>query len=215
MLVSIGILTACGGSDKQASELSTANESEESSVDNEPEITEQENSTNEEENNEDISSEQDKEDNQDEKNSAEDQMNLEIGDTAIIESTIGMYKVTLNNVQFKEEIEGESSQLEAYLLVEYTLENVGEESIEVWESMRTVEATDWLEGSGQSDVSGQFDSLESFEDNILDPGEKAKGEVLYNIYDADEFYVRAHQGLIASGGLKNDILFTFQKSEIE
>lgn len=144
-----------------------------------------------------------------------DQMELEIGDTATIESTIGTYEITLNDMQYHEEIEGEISDLEIYLIADYTLRNVGEEDISAVESTTTLELTDYLDGSGQPDTAGAFENIDYFSDDQLKPGDKVHGQAVYNSYDADTFYVRAVQGLVASGGLKNDVLFTIEKEEME
>lgn len=144
-----------------------------------------------------------------------DQLELEIGDTATIESTIGTYEITLNDMQYHEEIEGEISDLEIYLIADYTLRNVGEEDISAVESTTTLELTDYLDGSGQPDIAGAFEKIEYFSDDQLKPGDEVHGQAVYESYDADTFYVRAVQGLVASGGLKNDVLFTIEKEEME
>lgn len=144
-----------------------------------------------------------------------DQMELGIGDTATIESTIGTYEITLNYMEYHEEIEGEISDLEIYLIADYTLRNVGEEDISAVESTTTLELTDYLDGSGQPDIAGAFENIDYFSDDLLRPGDEVHGQAVYESYDADTFYVRAVQGLVASGGLKNDALFTIEKEKME
>ncbi|MEN0642149.1 hypothetical protein MKY91_03085 [Alkalicoccobacillus gibsonii] len=75
--------------------------------------------------------------------------------------------------------------------------------------------TDYLDGSGQSDIAGAFENIDYFSDDQLKPGDEVHGQAVYESYDADTFYVRAVHGLVASGGLKNDVLFTIAKEEME
>lgn len=145
---------------------------------------------------------------------AEDQLELKMGDTATVDTTIGTYEITLNNLELKEEVEGEISEIDLFLIADYTLKNLGEETINTIESINVLEATDLLEGPGEPDVSVGFETIAGFEDIDLATGEEAVGQAIYNSYDADTFYIRVVQGLVASGGVKNDVRFTVEKSEI-
>ncbi|MEK4563622.1 DUF4352 domain-containing protein [Alkalihalobacillus sp. FSL R5-0424] len=146
---------------------------------------------------------------------AEDQLDLRMGDMATIHSTIGTYEVTLNHVHYEEEVDGEISELDGFLIANYTIENIGDDTITLMESINVLEATDDLEGTGEGNVSGSYESIESFDHDELAPGEKSTKDVLYLAYDSDDYYIRVVQGLIASEGVKNEVLFTFQKEEIE
>ncbi|MEY8749543.1 hypothetical protein [Alkalicoccobacillus gibsonii] len=188
----IGILTACGdGGDEQVSSEGTSNEANE---------------------NESAEEETDAESSQ---GDIDDQMNLSIGDSAVIESTLGQYEVTLNHVHYKEEVEGVMSELDGFLIANYSIENIGDDTINLMESINVLEATDDLVGTGEGNVSGSYESIESFGHDELAPGEKSTKDVLYLAYDSDDYYIRVVQGLIASEGVKNEVLFTFQKVEIE
>ena len=50
-----------------------------------------------------------------------DQLDLGIGDTAVIESTIGKYEITLESAEFRSEIDGQKSELEDFILVNIDL----------------------------------------------------------------------------------------------
>src|SRR5689334_12942675 len=135
----IGILTACGdGGDEQVSSEGTSNEANE---------------------NESAEEETDAESSQGE---IDDQMNLSIGDSAVIESTLGQYEVTLNHVHYKEEVEGVMSELDGFLIANYSIENIGDDTINLMESINVLEATDDLVGTGEGNVSGSYESIESF-----------------------------------------------------
>ncbi|MEY8749542.1 DUF4352 domain-containing protein [Alkalicoccobacillus gibsonii] len=156
---------------------------------------------------------EDKDENETESD-AEDQLDLRMGDTATIHSTIGTYEITLNRMEYKEEVDGERSDLEAYLLAEYTLKNIGDEPIQILDSVSRLEAKDILEASGEPNVAGSYPSVDSFEEGELQLGESVSGEVLFNVYDADVYYLNVIQGLVASGGIKNDVVFTIDKEEM-
>ena len=208
MVISIGILTAGGGSDEQASEVSTDNESEESGVDTEPEISESESSTDVEENEED------------EKNDIfaegkfEDQLDLSIGDTGTVETLAGITEFTVNEVEILEDVDGEMSDLDFYFLINFTVKNVGEEQIDAREAIDILEATDFLEGTGFSDEAPYYESVDSIEGTLLSE-EETTGDVLFVARDAEEYYIRVTEGLVGSGAAKNQIRFTFQKNEVE
>lgn len=144
----------------------------------------------------------------------EDQLDLGIGDTAVIESTIGKYEITLESAEITSEIDGQKSELEDFILVKYRLKNVGEDSINIKETIGNLELTDYLEGAGMTDSSSEFNEVETF-DGELASNEEAVGEALYYVYEADEYYIVVTEGLVGSGAVKNQIRFTFQANEIE
>ena len=144
----------------------------------------------------------------------EDQLDLEIGDTAVVESTIGMYEITLNSVEVTDEIEGQMSELDEFMIVHYTIRNIGEDDINAEETIGNLELTDFIEGGGMTDISMIFDEMETFSGELA-PGEDMSAEAAYYTYDAGEYYIRVNEGLVGSGGVYNQIQFTFQKSEVE
>ncbi|MGN7312388.1 hypothetical protein ACTHQ4_14935 [Alkalicoccobacillus gibsonii] len=192
LLITSTVLMACGDSSDNTSGT------EETIETNQTEIEEEENGLEEKKSDGEI----------------EDQLDLGIGDTAVIESTIGKYEITLESAEFRSEIDGQKSELEDFILVKYRLKNVGEDSINIKETIGNLELTDYLEGAGMTDSSSEFNEVETF-DGELASNEEAVGEALYYVYEADEYYIVVIEGLVGSGGVKNQIRFTFQANEIE
>lgn len=144
----------------------------------------------------------------------EDQLNLNIGDTAKINTTISTYEVTLNEIKRIDELEGDVSEADFFLLTEYNIKNVGNENVDISEAISALEATDMLDVTGEKNIAGGFESLHSLQGELKN-GEEATGNGLYYAYDADEYYIKVTDGLVSSGGIKNQILFTVQRDEIE
>ncbi|MEK4563637.1 DUF4352 domain-containing protein [Alkalihalobacillus sp. FSL R5-0424] len=144
----------------------------------------------------------------------EDQLDLRIGETGTVETTIGVYSVTVNKVELVQELEGEMSELDHFVLVDYTLKNEGDEELDAAHSISNLEFTDDLEVSGFTDYAEYYETLSPVE-GMLAPGEETTGQGLYDAYENEENYLRVTGGLVASGAAKNDIRFTFEKSEME
>ncbi len=54
----------------------------------------------------------------------EDQMDLGLGDTAVMHSNISSFEFTLNSVDMVEEVDGELSDLDAYVVASITIKNI-------------------------------------------------------------------------------------------
>lgn len=217
LLVSVGVLVACNtgedNTDEEAPEQQNTSPNEDDNVNEDVEKPEDETDETDEDSLD--QNESNDQNNSQSEGEIEDQMELGIGDKAVIQSSLGVYEVTLNSVNYEEEVDGVMSELDGFLLVNYTIENVGENSVKLMESINVLEATDELEGTGEGNVSGSYESVDSFNNDELESGDNVTKDVLYLAYDADQYYIRVVQGLIASGGVKNEILFSFNKSEIE
>ena len=144
----------------------------------------------------------------------DDQLDLGIGDTGTVETLGGIFEFTVNDVEIMEDVNGELSDLDFFLFVNFTVKNVGEEEVDARDAINILEATDFLEGTGFSDNAEYYEGLDSIE-GLLTTGDEVTGDALYNAHDADEYYLRVTEGLVGSGAAKNQIRFTFQKSEIE
>lgn len=146
--------------------------------------------------------------------SYENQLDLRIGETGTVETTIGVYSVTVNKVEIVQELDGEMSELDYFVLVDYTLKNEGDEELDAANSISNLELTDDLEASGFSDSAEYYEEVSPVE-GTLAPGEETTGQGLYDAYENEENYLRVTGGLVASGAAKNDIRFTFEQSEME
>ena len=67
-----------------------------------------------------------------------DQTELKIGDTGQAESTLGKYEITVNSVQMKDEINGEKPKIDHLFLVEVTVKNIGDSTIDAMETIGTL-----------------------------------------------------------------------------
>lgn len=143
----------------------------------------------------------------------EDQLDLVVGDTAIMESNVASFEFTLNSVEMVEEIDGEMPELDAYIIASITIKNVGDEPIDALETSRTFEYTDFLEGSGMPDDSEWYDEYDGVEGEIA-PGDEMTGTAVYQGYVDDENYLRVKPGLTGISAI-NDAMFTFTLDELE
>ena len=143
-----------------------------------------------------------------------DQLDLRIGDTGTVESTTGLYEITLNGVEVIQEVDGQMSELDEFMIAEFTIRNIGEEAIDALDTIGNFELTDAPEAAGMTDMAEHFEGVDAFDGNI-NPGEQATAQTLYYTFDADEYYVLVTEGLVGTGAVKNKITFTFEKSEAE
>ncbi|MBG9785933.1 DUF4352 domain-containing protein [Shouchella lehensis] len=143
----------------------------------------------------------------------EDQLDLVVGDTAIMESNVASFEFTLNSVEMVEEIDGEMPELDAYIIASITIKNVGDEPIDALETSRTFEYTDFLEGSGMPDDSEWYDEYDGVEGEIA-PGDEMTGTAVYQGYIDEENHLRVKPGLTGISAI-NDAMFTFTRDELE
>lgn len=78
----------------------------------------------------------------------EDQLDLKIGDTGIIETTIATFAVTIHDARIEKSIEDEKPDRENFVLVDVSLENMSDSEIDIRDSLDVLELTGDLEGSG-------------------------------------------------------------------
>ncbi|MEY8749539.1 hypothetical protein [Alkalicoccobacillus gibsonii] len=143
-----------------------------------------------------------------------DQLDLGVGDTGEVHSTIGGYSITVNEVKILDEVEGEMSELDYFIRVNYTIGNIGDDEIDAREAIDTMESGHDLERSGFRDRSPYIDEIDGI-DGSLSPDESITGDTVYDAYESEENYLRITEGLVGSGAVENQLRFTFQKSEAE
>lgn len=144
----------------------------------------------------------------------EDQIDLRVGDTGQIADTIGEFEVTLNTVESIDEVDGEQSPLDIYILASVTVKNIGESTLDSNNIIDSFEITHNLEGSGYGDYSHRFEDVNEIIGNI-EPGEEVDGELIFTATDAENLFIRINSGLVTSGAVKNQTIWTFDKSEAE
>ncbi|WP_102272015.1 hypothetical protein [Cytobacillus massiliigabonensis] len=143
-----------------------------------------------------------------------DQMDLNIGDTGQAESTLGKYQITVNNVRMENEINGESPDVDHFFVVEFTVKNIGESNIDAIETIGTLELTDDLEGGGRGEYNDFYPPSNPLK-GAIEPEQSITGEVVFQGFDSDKYFIRTNSGLIAAGAVKNKTTWTFDKSEAQ
>lgn len=209
LLLSLSVLAACSSNSNPNEQSGTNN----GKVDDK-EDTNEANQT-------DENTKDEKPNNDDKKNEADtsagnfsDQKDLKIGDSGEVESTIGKYKVTVNSVKMMDEIDGKAPSLDHFFITEMTIENIGDKPYDVVDIVDNLEFTKDLDGGGAGDFSKFHDSIKHFE-GTLEPGDTVTGEAVYQGQDAETYYIRTKDGLISAGAVKNQTIWTFDKSEAE
>ncbi|MGN7312382.1 hypothetical protein ACTHQ4_14905 [Alkalicoccobacillus gibsonii] len=144
----------------------------------------------------------------------EDQLELKIGDTGQIETTINMIEVTLTNVSIEESIKDATPERDYFLVADINLKNLADDPMDITEAIGVLELTGDLEGGGGPDFSGYYDAIEPMEGS-LESGQEIEGQLLFEENDFEEYYIRVNEGLIAAGGAKNQAIWTFKKEEAE
>ncbi len=208
-LLAAGLLVACGdNSDNEVTDIDTPE-------DNEEELEDEENDTDDLE--EDSEPEEETDSNDGDSGgsgSYEDQENLGIGDTGQVATTIGEYEVTLNSIEIHEEIDGEVSMFDSLIVAELTLKNIGTNTIDAEESVEALDLTNNLDASGSGDYASHYESIEGFEGEV-EPGEEVTAYAVYHAYEGDKQYLRIRSGLLSSGAVDNNVIWTFDESEAE
>ncbi|MFS0689976.1 DUF4352 domain-containing protein [Sporosarcina sp. 179-K 8C2 HS] len=143
-----------------------------------------------------------------------DQTDLKIGDSGETESTIGKYKITVNSVKKVDEIDGKTPSLDYYFIAEMTVENIGDEPYDVLDIIDNLNFTKSLDSGGSGDFSKLHESVNHFEGTI-NPGESVTGEAAFQGQDSEVYYIKTIDGLIASGAVKNQTIWSFGIRETE
>ena len=143
-----------------------------------------------------------------------DQTELKIGDTGQAESTLGKYEITVNSVQMKDEINGKTPEIDHLFIIEYSVKNIGDKPIDAMETIKTLQLTVNLEGSGSGENTQHYPPSNPIAGTI-EPGQSVTGEAVYQGFDAERYFIRTDPGLIAAGAVKNDTIWRFTKNEAQ
>ncbi|WP_042148758.1 hypothetical protein [Paucisalibacillus sp. EB02] len=142
----------------------------------------------------------------------DDQLDLEIGDTGTIETTLGTYEMTLNSAKLLgAEFDGEETLLDELILLEITIKNLSENEINIEEIMESMGVSSDLDGSNSYDGAEDFDSIEKFV-GILGAGEEKSGQFITDVYTAEEYYFKKDTGNI-TGGSSNQVIWTIKADD--
>ena len=141
-----------------------------------------------------------------------DQENLKIGDTGVIESTLGTAEITVKGIRKEEEVKGTGSQLSHFLIADVEVKNIGEKDIKAKDWVNLLEMVWDMEGDGSENQSDYYE-IQAI-DADLAPGESAKGEAIYDTEDTDEYYLMIDRGLLSGGSVYNNVKWSFKKSDL-
>ena len=143
-----------------------------------------------------------------------DQTDLKIGDTGQAESTTGKYEITVNSVQMKDEINGKVSSIDHLFLFEVTVKNIGDSTVDALERIGTLEFSNDPESGGRAEYTKSY-QLSNPLTGTLEQGQSVTGEVVFQGFDSETYYIRTDIGLIGAGAVKNKTTWTFNKSEAQ
>ncbi|KGA96959.1 hypothetical protein AJ85_03160, partial [Alkalihalobacillus alcalophilus ATCC 27647 = CGMCC 1.3604] len=143
-----------------------------------------------------------------------DQLELGIGDTAQISSNLGAYEITIHSLKQEETVEDKSSMFDYFIVVDVTVKNIDDETLDASNPVGVLDQTSSLEGSGSGDYSQNYETIDSISGD-LQPGEERNGQVLFHARNGEEQFIRIQPGLIAAGGVYNEAVWTFTEDEME
>ncbi|PWA09233.1 hypothetical protein DCC39_13255 [Pueribacillus theae] len=141
-----------------------------------------------------------------------DQPDLKLGDTGQIETTLGKYAITVEGIKQVADIDGKGPQSDHLFIADITIKNIGDTTIEAQDVVDDLEFADEKETSGFPDES-KFFGMEEIKGE-LQPGETISGKAVYDSYGNDTYYMYIKTGLVASGAVKNQVIWTISEEEI-
>lgn len=194
--LSLSVLAACGENDTEK----IPKEPETEAVDESEEVTES-------------NEEEPAESNEDEVEVPEGpQTDLRIGDTAIVQSNLALYELTLNSAEIiGKELDGEEALLDELIVLNLTYTNIGDKPFEGEHEMINFGISTDLESSQNTNAAKSFDSIEFFEGDV-EPGETREAQFIADTRTADEYYFYTGSGAVASGAY-DEIRWTFTDEE--
>ncbi|WP_058305884.1 DUF4352 domain-containing protein [Gracilibacillus massiliensis] len=107
---------------------------------------------------------------------------LSLGETGTVESNVGDYEVTVNSFEFIEEFDENTPMLKYFVLVDYTVKNIGEDPI-VGEDIYRTEIIDDQE---YVEENYYFESINQLKGEIA-PGESVEAELLFDSEESEHY----------------------------
>lgn len=140
---------------------------------------------------------------------------LSLGDTGVMETTLGDYEVTPTAFRFEDEMtEDDPLQhplSDTFIIMDVTIVNIGDEAMDAEEVISSAILED-LEGGGRS-AYDDFVSIDSFEGEIA-AGETVEGQLVFDLGHEDEYELSF--GAAYTDSLSNEVrwqLFADQADE--
>ena len=143
----------------------------------------------------------------------EDQENLKLGDTAVIQSTLGTAEITIKTFKEVKDVKGVGPQRAHFFISDIELKNVGDNTFKAADWMELLEMAWDLEVTGAPEDSDLYEVQAVSGD--LAPGDTANGEVIFDVDDSEEYLLMAERGLLAGGGIYNNAVWTLKKSDLK
>ena len=218
-LLAITVLAACGDDDDTAvnendnteTDVTEEGETQNENGDNETDTDDESNDSSEETNNEDAS-ESESSDGGLFEVTEEPQMDLGVGDTGLVQTSIGKYELTLDAAEIVgTELDGEESLLDELMVLELTFKNIDDKPLIAEDLMFNLGLTSSLEGSNTSNNAEFFESIAVFEGEIA-PGEEKQAQFIADVKTSEEYYFRPNPGVVANS-THNDLLWTITDEE--
>ncbi|GIO25056.1 hypothetical protein J11TS1_36370 [Oceanobacillus sp. J11TS1] len=142
----------------------------------------------------------------------EPQMDLRLGDTGLVQTSIGTYELTLNSAEIVgTELDGEATLLDELIVLDLTFKNTSDDTLVAEDLMYNLGIATSLGGSNTSNNAEHFESIQVFEGEIA-PGEEKQAQFIADVKTSDEYYFRPSPGVV-SNGTHNDLLWTIADGE--
>ncbi len=120
----------------------------------------------------------------------------------------------MKSIKLQNELDGEKPLNDYLFITDLDIKNIGDKPINSKDIIKGLEITSNLEGSGFSDYSDYYKSLNVFNGEIS-PGETVSGQAIFDEMESEQYHIRIKVGLVGSGAVKNQLIWNFSKSEIE
>lgn len=149
--------------------------------------------------------------NKDGSEKVDDQEGLNIGDTGVVEDTLGKYEVKLKTIKLTKHVEGIQLANDVFVLAQVSIKNVGENSFKASDVVSAVEMISPNDGGG-----GNRAKLASDLDNFQGKGKVAPGKTVegWLVFDKGKF---GHYKMVwnfgFTGTLSNKVTWEFDTSE--
>ena len=147
------------------------------------------------------------------KGKPKDQENLKVGDTAVIQSTLGTVEITFHSSKKVDDVKGTGPQRAQFLITELEIKNVGDNNTKAIDWVNSLEMVWDMEGDGSPNDS-DFYEVQAIEADLA-PGESTKGEAIFDVDDSEEYYLMVDRAVLVAGNVYNNAVWTFSKNEMK
>lgn len=140
--------------------------------------------------------------------STEDQLDLNIGDTARVENNFTEFEVTLDAIEVTEEAGDTPSEQGNYVIVDLTVNNLSDDPLTGEDAFGSTSLETKENSSGFTWF--YIDGVVEAWDSEIAPGETQSGSLLFDVAKSEEYMLTMGQNL---EGLSNYVTYTFTPDE--